>query len=139
MFFAVIPLLYVLRAVEPVFMLALFVFQFLATWRIPPVCPSQWQSLLVSSAILFFSITDYRKAAYTMSFQWWLSGRFGALLLEGHGFDFHQLPRRDLGQVLHSQLHVALRCVNSDTVSMLQLRASLSSSGLEEVLQKYPE
>ena len=30
-----------------------------------------------------------------------------------------QPPRRDLVQVLHSQLRIALRCVNSDTVSML--------------------
>ena len=30
-----------------------------------------------------------------------------------------QLPRRDLGKILHSQLTVALRLVNSDTVSML--------------------
>ena len=28
-------------------------------------------------------------------------------------------PRRDLGQVLHSQLSVVFRRVNSDTVSML--------------------
>jgi len=40
----------------------------------------------------------------------------------------------DLGQVLHSQLPVALRRVNSDTVSMLLSGASLNSSGLEEAL-----
>src|SRR6218665_1818440 len=47
-----------------------------------------------------------------------------------------QLPRRDLGQVLHSQLPVALRSVNSNTVSMLWSGAPLSGSELEEALQK---
>jgi len=46
---------------------------------------------------------------------------------------------RDLGEVLHLLLPVALqRRVNSDTVSILQFGAPPSSSGLEEVLHKYP-
>jgi len=40
----------------------------------------------------------------------------------------------DIGQVFHSQLHVALRRVNSDAVLILWSKAPLSSSGLEEVL-----
>ena len=44
-------------------------------------------------------------------------------------------PRSDLGQVLHSQLPVALRCVISSTVSsMLYWGVPQSSSGLEEML-----
>ena len=48
---------------------------------------------------------------------WWLIGKFGALRPEGRGFEIHSSrPRRDLGQVLHWQLPVTLRRVNSDTV-----------------------
>src|SRR6218665_1277660 len=59
-----------------------------------------------------------------------LSGKFGALHPEGR--IPLQPPRRDLGQVLHSQLPVELRHANTDTVSVLQSGAPLSSSGLEE-------
>ena len=42
---------------------------------------------------------------------WWLIGRFDASCPKGHGFKLPlQPPRRDLRQVLHSQLPVALRC-----------------------------
>jgi len=46
---------------------------------------------------------------------WWLIGEFGAL----PRFDSHSSRHvdRDLGQVLHSQLPVALRRVNSDSVN----------------------
>ena len=46
-------------------------------------------------------------------------------------------PHRDLGQVIHSQFLVALRRINSDTVSMLLLGAPLR--GLEEALTEYTE
>ena len=57
-------------------------------------------------------------------------GKFGVFCPEGRRFESHYSR-----QVLHSQLPVALRRVNSDTVAMLQSGAPLSSSGLE----KYPE
>src|SRR6218665_509281 len=41
-------------------------------------------------------------------------------------------PRGDLGQVLHLQLPVALRRVNSDTVSLLWSGALLKGSGCEK-------
>ena len=47
--------------------------------------------------------------------EWWLSGKFRAFCPQGRRFDYHS---RDLGQVFHSQLPVALRRVNSDTVSI---------------------
>ena len=56
----------------------------------------------------------------------------GTLRPVGHRFESHS--RHHLGQVLHSQLPVVLQHVNSDTVSMLQSGAPLSSSGLEELL-----
>jgi len=49
----------------------------------------------------------------------WLIDKFGALRPEGRRFESHSSRQVGPGQVLHSQLPVALLRVNSDTVSTL--------------------
>ena len=64
---------------------------------------------------------------------WWLSGRVRYLASGGSQVQIPLWPpRRDLGQVLYSQLPVVLRRVSSDTVSMLQSRALLKGSHCEK-------
>ena len=69
-----------------------------------------------------FLPTSLRKLTkYILCGTWWVSGKFGALCPGGELQVRIPLwpPRRDLEQVLHSQLPVALWRVNSDTVLML--------------------
>src|SRR6218665_472811 len=55
-----------------------------------------------------------------LTLPWWLSGRVRCLPSRGSKVRIPLVPpRRDVGKVLHLQLPIALRRVNSNTVSML--------------------
>src|SRR6218665_2226697 len=59
------------------------------------------------------------RVKHLQSWSWWRIGKVDAFRPEDRGFEsLFRLPRRDLGQVLHLHLPVALRRVNSDTVSI---------------------
>lgn len=68
---------------------------------------------------------------------WLLSGRFGAYV--GGSQDRIQLQPQsiDLGQLLHSQLPSAPRCVKSDTVSKLYSWKRLGVVGLVDLKMRY--
>jgi len=76
---------------------------------------SHIKCIVLFGIVLFLVALIYAAEEVEVCGAWWLIGRFVAFRLKGCGL---WPPRRDLGQVLHSQLPVALRC----------------SSRLEEVL-----
>jgi len=79
---------------------------------------------------------DCRKTVqYTheLTWAWWLNCKFwGSQVLVPL-----QPPRRDLGKALHSQLSVALRRVNSDTVSLLYSRERLGVVVVVDLKRRY--
>ena|SRR6218665_685915 len=70
-----------------------------------------------------FAFMKSKPCTVLVFWAWWCIGRVDAFRPEGRGFD-----SRSSRQVLHLQLPVAFRRVNSDTVSLLWLGALLKGS-----------
>jgi len=65
------------------------------------------------------SFNSFLQLPITIRGAWWHIGWVDAFGPEGRGFESHSSRHaRDLGQVFHLQLPVALRLVNFDTVSI---------------------
>src|SRR6218665_1778211 len=93
----------------------------------PCICGAgQYACHLIFVVVLHSS--DPLKTFVVLCGVWWLSGKFGALRPEGREFESHSSHHvGTLGKSFTRELPVALRRVNSDTVSVLLSVAPLSS------------